>query len=246
MNECEQHRPYLAALADGETELVPPGTLTHVSGCNDCAQEVDTHRLLGARLRETMNVDQSPLRRRAGRRWLLRLGAVAAAVVVVAGAAAGWHSYTGEDRVTAAVAVASGQTQYRSSDPTAITSWCERTSGRPMREVTLSDLSAEGARTDHRAGIDIVTVTYTTAQGARINISWLDASQAPLSQAGVQTRTIDGRTVLVVTSPSGTAVISGSAPLASLWATAAAVEAGAGATPAGSAGGRSGRDEPAA
>lgn len=98
-----------------------------------------------------------------------------------------------------------------------------------------------GGRADGSpSGIDIVTVIYTTAQGDRINISWLDASQAPISKAGVQTRTIDGRTVLVVTSPSGTAVIFGSAPLASLWATAAAVEAGAGATPTGSTGAQAG------
>jgi len=39
---------------------------------------------------------------------------------------------------------------------------------------------------------------------------------------------IEGRTVLLVASPGGTAVISGSAPLSSLWATAAKLAAGAG------------------
>jgi len=224
---CREHRPYLAAIADGELELVPAATLAHVADCPDCAEEADTHRLLGARLRASLNADRLPTPRRGRRSWPVRLGAAAAVVIALAGAAAGWHAYTGEDRVAAAVAVASGQAQYSSSDASTITSWCERASGRPMREVALPGLSPLGARMDHRAGADIVTVTYATPQGERINVSWLDASQAQTGGSDVQTRMIEGRTVLLVASPGGTAVISGSAPLSSLWATAARLAAGA-------------------
>lgn len=98
-----------------------------------------------------------------------------------------------------------------------------------MREVALPGLSPLGARMDNRAGAHIVTVTYATPQGERINVSWLDAGQAPTGKSDVQTRMIGGRTVLLVASPVGTAVISGSAPLPSLWATATELEAGAGA-----------------
>jgi len=225
---CREHRPYLAAIADGELELVPAATLTHVADCPDCAEEADTHRLLGARLRASVNADRLPTQRRGRRSWPVRLGAAAAVVMALAGAAAGWHAYTGEDRVAAAVAVASGQAQYSSSDASTITSWCERASGRPMREVALPGLSPLGARMDHRAGADIVTVTYATPQGERINVSWLDASQAPTGRSDVQTRMIEGRTVLLVASPWGTAVICGSAPLSSLSATAARLAGGAG------------------
>jgi hypothetical protein len=231
VNACEQHRSYLAALADGEAELVPAATLTHVADCAGCAAEVETHRLLGARLKASVNADRLAAPRGTARRWQLRLGAAATVVVAMAAAAAGWHAYTGEDKVAAAVAVAADQPQYMSADASSIMSWCERASGRPMREVALPDLSPVGARMDHRAGTDIVTVTYATAQGERISVSWLDASQAPTGKTEVQTRTIDGRTALVVTSPSGIAVITGRAPLSSLWATAAGLEAGAGSTP---------------
>lgn len=225
MSGCEQHLPYLAAVADGEAELVPAASLSHITDCPDCAEEVASHRLLGARLRASVTADQLPVRRRVGRRWVLRLGATATAVVVLAAAAAGWHAYTGEDGVTAAVAVASEQPQFRSSDASSITSWCERASGRPMRDVRLPELSPLGARMDHQAGTDIVTVTYATAQGDRISVGWLDASQATTGKSEVQTRTIKGGTVLIVASPGGTAVISGSAPPSSLWGAAAGLEA---------------------
>jgi hypothetical protein len=226
---CLEHRPYLAALADGEAALVPAATLTHVAECADCAEEVDAQRLLSARLRASVDADKQ-IRRRMTRSWPLRLGAAGAVVIALAGAAAGWHAYTGQDRVAAAVAVASYQPQYRSSGASSIMAWCERAAGRPMPEVALPGLSPLGARMDHRAGTDIVTVTYATPRGDRINVSWLDASQTPTGRSDVETRTIEGRAVLVVVSPGGTAVVSGSAPLSSLWATAAALEAGTGST----------------
>jgi len=95
-----------------------------------------------------------------------------------------------------------------------------------MREVTPPGLSPLGARMDHQAGTDIVTVTYLTPRGDRVNVSWLDASQTPTGRSDVQARTIEGRAVLLVTSPGGTAVISGSASFPTLWTTAAAVAAG--------------------
>jgi hypothetical protein len=226
MRDCEQHRQYLAAIADGEAELIPDTTLSHVAGCPDCSKQVEAHRLLGARLRDSVNADQLPSGRLDGRRWRVRLGAAAVAVAALAGAAFGWHVYTGVDSVAAAAAVAGDQPQYRSSDASSIGSWCQRASGRPMREVEIADLSPVGARVDRRSGTDIVTVIYATAEGDRINISWLGASQAPTGSSNIQTRAIAGRTVLIVASPGGTAVVSGSAPLSSLWATAAGLEAG--------------------
>jgi len=83
---------------------------------------------------------------------------------------------------------------------------------------------------DHRAGTDIVTVTYGTPQGDRINVSWLDARQTPTCRSDVQARKIVGCAVLLVTSPGGTAVISGSASFSTLWTTAAALAAGTGST----------------
>jgi len=229
VSPCEEHRPYLAALADGETGLVPAATLTHVADCADCAEEVDAHGLLSARLKASAGPDKQ-MRQRTMRSWALRLGAGVAVVIALTGVGAGFHAYTGEDRVAAAVTVAPYQPQFTSRDASSIMSWCERAAGRPMREVAVPGLSTLGARMDHRAGTDIVTVTYATAQGDRINVSWLDASQTPSGRSDVQAQKIEGRAVLVVASPGGTAVISGNAPLSSLWATAAALEAGTGST----------------
>ncbi len=89
MSGCEQHRPYLAALADGETELVPAATSTHVAHCRDCSEEVQTHRLLGAHMRASVNEDQLRVRPRTRRGGLAGLGGAAVVVIAVAGAAAG-------------------------------------------------------------------------------------------------------------------------------------------------------------
>ena len=131
MSDCEEHRPNLAALPDGETELVPAGTLTHVFDCHGCVEQVQTHRLPAVHLRASVNEDQVSVRQRTGRRWPLRAGTAAAVVVALAGAAAGWHVYSGEDRVAAAVGA--DQPQYGSDDTSSIKSWCERASGRLQR-----------------------------------------------------------------------------------------------------------------
>jgi hypothetical protein len=216
----------MAAVADGETDLVPAATLTHLAGCQDCAQEVETHHLLGQRLQASLEANSNPVHQRSKRRWVVRVAAASAAVVIMAGGVAGWRAHTGEDTVAAAVAVAGQQPQYQSTDAASIGSWCERASGRPMHGLELPGLSPLGVRMDHRAGVEIVTISYATASGDHIAVGWLDSSQTDSAAAHVQTQRINGRTVLVVTAPAGKAVISGDAPLATLWEVAAYVEAG--------------------
>jgi len=64
-------------------------------------------------------------------------------------------------------------------------------------------------------------VAYRTGAGARVTVSWLDAVREP---PGVEERAAAGRTVLVVVSPSGTAVVAGNAPVTELRVVAAHLE----------------------
>lgn len=69
-----------------------------------------------------------------------------------------------------------------------------------------------------------MTVTYVTAQHRTIRVSWLDANVAAVGARTVQARSVSGTTVLVVTSGAGTAVVSGDAPLDSMWQAAARIQ----------------------
>jgi hypothetical protein len=48
---CTAHRPYLAAIADGELSLVPDATRGHVAECATCSADVATLALVGEQLR---------------------------------------------------------------------------------------------------------------------------------------------------------------------------------------------------
>lgn len=232
MTGCRRQAQYLAAVADGELRLVPPETARHLAGCPHCRRELEVQRLLKRRLREAVlrTEDGAPSRlygrrTRPGRArgWWPAVALVVAAALASAGLA-GTRLLAGEDRVAAAIAVAAQPPQYRSADGSSIASWCRRTAGRPMPEVELSELSPVGARMDSRAGAPIVTVTYRTDQGGRVSVSWLDASAVAPGSTAVQARTVSGRTVLVVSSRSGQAVVSGDVPMSRLWNAAGEIE----------------------
>ena len=144
--------------------------------------------------------------------------AAVAAVLVAASIAglAGWRGLGGQDQVLAAASAAQGPPQFRSADEAAIDTWCVHESGRPMAVVPLPSLTPLGARTDQVAGAQVVTVAYRTDAGSQVTVSWLDATSGPSS---VEARSA-GRTVLLVRSPAGTAVVAGDAPAPTLRAVA--------------------------
>ncbi len=218
---CAQHRPYLAAIADGEVELVPLPTLAHVRTCRACAREVQTHSLLSARLREA--VAPAPIRSGS---WLRRPWAAAAfAMLLVAAIVAGlatWRGHGTQDQVLAAAYAAQRPPQFNSADESAIGAWCAHESGRPMPVVALPSLTPLGARADQVAGGRVVTVAYRTDAGSLVTVSWLDDARGPSSVAD---RSTGGRTVLLVRSASGTAVVAGEAPAPILRSIAAQLQA---------------------
>jgi hypothetical protein len=218
---CAQHRPYVSAIADGELELVPPSTLAHARACRACECEVETHSLLTARLREA--VARAPSRSGAGLRRPWAAAAVATLLVaaMVAGLAV-WRGLGGQDDVLAAASAAQRPPQFHSMDEAAIGAWCERESGRPMPVVALPSLIPMGARADQIAGVRVVTVAYRTGAGSPVTVSWLDATPG---RSSVVDRSAAGRMVLLVRSPSGTAVVTGDAPASTLRSIAAQLQA---------------------
>jgi hypothetical protein len=216
---CAPHRPYLSAISDGELDLVPASTLAHVRTCRACGREVETHSLLTARLRQAV----APARTRSGSR-LVRPWAVAVAAVLVAVTVAGlavWRGLGGQDQAVLVATAAQRPPEFRSTDEAAIGAWCERQSGRPMPLVAVPALTPVGARIDQVAGAQVVTVAYRTEAGSHVTVSWLDAARDP---PGVEERSAAGRTVLLVRSPSGTAVVAGDAPVPTLRSIAAHLE----------------------
>ena len=225
MSACGPHREFLAAVADGETELVPAATLDHIKDCADCMGEIRAHRLLTSKLREA-DVDSiraTPRRRPIPpiSRPLRVIVATAAAAILVAAAGVGWSALSRPDQVQAAVTASSQPLQYQSSDPSQVGQWCVRASGRTLPAIQLDGMQVVGARMDRIASTDIVTVVYTAPSGARITVSWLEG-QAP-GGSGVEDRTVSGHQLLLVHSAVGTAVVTGSSADA-MWQTAAAIE----------------------
>jgi hypothetical protein len=224
---CVEHRPYLAAVADGELEHVPVAALEHLRECPDCREEVELHRALGAKVqaattgREPAEVRQRGLSRRAA----MRAAGAALAVLLASGAAFAFL-VSRPDPVLAAAAAAGRPPQFQSRDGAKIGSWCEQASGRPMPEVDLAPLSPVGARMDSSAGTGIVTVFYLTPEGRPVEVSWLDYSQMPAPKRSVTARQVNGHLVLITVSQHGTVVISGGAPLSVLWQAAAQIEDG--------------------
>jgi hypothetical protein len=226
MSACSDHWEYLSALADGEFDRVPADTVAHVGGCPECSREVETQRHLTRTLVEAVRREQTmePAKQhRFRRRW----AAAASAVLVLAllGGGFGWRTLTGEDQVAAAVSVASQSPQLRSSDSAAIQTWCEREAERPVPAVSSAANEPVGARMDRSGTTEIVTVTYVTEQHQVVRVSWLDARPASTADSSIQTRSVSGHTVLLVTSRAGSAVVSGDAPLGSLWDVAAQIQA---------------------
>jgi hypothetical protein len=226
LNACTTHREFLAAIADSETALVPAATLDHVEHCADCTREVRAHQLLALKLRQAGEhlQDAEPTRWRSipvprGRLRVIAAGMAGAALLGVAGV--GWFALSRPDPVLAAVNASSQPLQIESSDPSHVGQWCLQASGRALPAIQLDGMQVAGARMDRAASTDIVTVVYTAPSGARVTVSWLEG-QVPAG-SGVEDRNISGHELLIVHSAVGTAVITGSSPVA-MWQTAAAIE----------------------
>jgi hypothetical protein len=225
MSACAPHREFLAAVADGETELVPRPTLDHVKHCADCTREVRAHQLLTSRLRKASeHLEEAAPRQRTipaipGRLRVIAAGVAAA--ILVAAAGAGWLVLSRPDPVEAAVNASSQPLQIESSDPSQVGQWCLKASGRTLPAIQLDGMQVAGARMDRAASTDIVTVVYTAPSGARVTVSWLEG-QAPAG-SGVEDRTVSGHQLLIVHSAVGTAVVTGSSSDA-MWQAAAAIE----------------------
>ena len=225
MTACARHREFLAAIADGETELVPAATLEHVNDCADCARDLRAHQLLTSKLRHVsdLEVEAAPGRRRIALPWgrLRVVTAGAAATILLAAGGAGWLVLSRPDPVQAAVIASTQPLQIESTDPSQVGQWCLRASGRELPAIQLDGMQVVGARMDRVASTDIVTVVYITPSRARVTVSWLEG-QAPAG-AGVEDRHVSGHELLIVHSALGTAVITGSSADA-MWRIAAEIE----------------------
>jgi hypothetical protein len=225
LNACAPHREFLAAVADGETGLVPAATLAHVKDCADCKNEIRAHQVLTSKLRlAAAEPGQAPSERRLVSLTRGRLRVVAAGVAVAilfAGAGVGWSVLTHPDPVQAAVTASSEPLQIQSGDASQVGQWCLQASGRTLPAIQLDGMQVVGARMDRIGSTDIVTVVYIAPSGARITVSWLEG-QVP-GGSGVEDRTVSGHQLLIVHSAVGTAVVTGSSADA-MWQTAAAIE----------------------
>lgn len=222
---CAPYQEFLAAVADGEIELVPKATLEHVSSCADCKRQIQTHQVLTSRLRQaTEHMDETTPRRMPVRRLPARVRVITAglaAAIVVAAAGVGWLTLSRPDPVQAAFGAASQPLQVESSDPSQVGQWCLHASGRTLPAIELDGMHVVGARMDRVTSTDIVTVVYTAPSGARVAVSWLEG-QGP-GGSGVDDRNVSGHELLIVHSALGTAVITGSSGEA-MWQMAAAIE----------------------
>lgn len=222
---CTPHQEFLAAVADGETELVPKATLDHVNSCPDCKRQIRTHQVLTSRLQQAAeHMDETIPRRLPFPRLSARFRVIAAglaAAIVVAAAGVGWLTLSRPDPVQAAVSASSQPLQIESSDPSQVGQWCLHASGRTLPAIKLDGMEVVGARMDRVGSTDIVTVVYRAPSGARVVVSWLEG-QVPAG-SGVDERNVSGHELLIVHSAVGTAVITGSSGEA-MWQTAAAIE----------------------
>lgn len=224
MEACAPHREFLAAVADGETALVPAATLDHVSACPDCRREIRAHQLLSSKLRHAANQLQDT----APRRQLIelapaRLRVIAAAMAVALVVAAGgtWFALSHPDPVQAAVTAASQPLQVQSGDPAVVSQWCLQASGRSLPVTELDGLKVVGARMDRTGSTGIVTVTYAAPSGDTVTVGWLEG-QVP-SGSGIEDTDRSGHRLLIVHARAGTAVVTGSSA-DTMWQAAAAIE----------------------
>jgi hypothetical protein len=228
VDTCAPHREFLAAMADGETALVPLATVEHIGTCVDCQREIRAHEMLSSRLRQASDQLEggAPKRRHIGLApTRLRLIAASVALAILGGAAGfSWFVLSHPDPVQAAMNASSQPVQIQSSDPAQVAQWCRQASGRNLPAIELDGMQVVGARMDRVASTDIVTVAYTSQSGERITVSWLEG-QVPTG-SGVEETQRSGHELLIVHSHVGTAVISGSSS-GVMWQAAAAVESAA-------------------
>jgi hypothetical protein len=144
--------------------------------------------------------------------------------VALAAGGALWKTSQDEVPIVTAAAAAHQPLQLTSSDTGAIRAWCVRVSNRNMPIGAIPGMTTIGARMDHVAGKDVVSVVYAAREGGRVAVSWIDIAQARHSEEAVQAHNVGGHTVLMVHSPSGTVAVSGDVPMAQLWSAAAAVQ----------------------
>lgn len=225
MRACAPHREFLAAVAAGETELVPTATLDHVKSCADCASDIRAHQLLTSKLRLAADaLVEAPSARRPLTLLSGRLGviaAVAAVAIMLTGAGIGWSVLSRPDAVQAALTASSQPLQIQSSEPSEVGRWCLQASGRTLPAIQLDGMQVVGARMDRVASTDIVTVVYSAPSGGRITVSWLEGEA--WAGSGVEDRNVSGHELLVVHAAVGTAVVTGSS-IGAMWQTAAAIQ----------------------
>ena len=225
MGACAAHREYLAAVADGETDLVPLATLEHVKTCADCKREIHAHQVLTSRLKQaTDGLVETPSSRPFTAPALSRfriVAAAAAAVILVSAGGVAWFVFSRPDPVLAAVNASSQPLQIQSSDQARVAQWCLQASGKSLPIIQLDGMQVVGARMDRIVSTDIVTVVYSAASGDRVAVSWLEGQVPPGS--GVEDKKMSGRELLIVHASVGTAVITASSNDA-MWQTAAAIE----------------------
>lgn len=225
MATCVAHREYLAAIADGETDLVPSATLEHVKTCTDCGREVHAHQLLTSRVKQAGDaLAETPTKQRIAAPTPSRIRIIAAAatgLILVGAVGAAWYASSRPDPVQAAVNASSQPLQIQSSDPSRVAQWCLQASGKTLPAIQLDGMQVVGARMDRVASTDIVTVVYSAPAGERVTVSWLEGQVPP--GTGVEDKKISGHELLIVHASVGTAVITASSSDA-MWQTAAAIE----------------------
>ncbi|HEX6487507.1 MAG TPA: hypothetical protein VF137_01355 [Candidatus Dormibacteraeota bacterium] len=203
-----QHRPYLAAIADGELGLVPAETQAHVRDCEECSVELTAHQMLRARLREAAYAAPATpaWRSRLVTRRVAPLAlAFAAAIAVVSLEIV---NMSPDPALAAAVLVAGRQPQYHSTDATDVARWCTEQYGNRVPLVAVSGLQPEGARMDWPHDIGIATVTYQL-HGQTVHISWLRKAVGTPQPAE---ETVNGTRMVVLRINGITAVITGTVP----------------------------------
>ena len=224
MGACATHREYLAAVADGETDLIPLATLEHVKTCADCTRAIRAHRVLTVKLKAADGLAETPSHQRFTVPALSRIRIIAAAVaalVLVGAVGTAWFVFTRPDPIQAAVNASSQTLQIQSSDPDRVAQWCLQASGKTLPMIKLDGMQVVGARMDTAGSTGIVTVVYSAPSGDRVTVSWLEGQVPPGS--GVEDERMSGRELLVVHASVGTAVITASSSDA-MWQAAAAIE----------------------
>jgi hypothetical protein len=230
-DSCRAHRLYVSAFADGEIDLVPEHSREHLQECPDCAEEMAAHGLIGEKLRlafggEPAGVERRRRRLRPPLRWSRAAALLAAAVAIAGASTMGWLlTHRTVDPVRLAVEAARQAPALQTSDATVIARWCAQQSERPQPVVQLPSLTPVGARMDREDGANVVTIFYTAGSGQHLAVTWIDGAVARPDDLHVQSRNVDGSTVLVMRTHDGSAVITGDASTTLLWRTAGAVEA---------------------